>query len=326
MSTIDWQSLNVYVSGRFDGFKKEELNALILGQGARVAGSFPSSNAILTSDPEGPKVAKAIEKGKTILQLDDLGGSLEGYLERMQGALKAFQEQFADYRKKMVYHLAAGAPADEALMTRVEEAIGFPLPDDLRTLMGQFNGLSMVGAEIKRKAEAPSFPETVLPYATLADMSHPLYAAAHDATALSTIGIPSWSDIFLQPAKARLTGESCYGPKEKLKIGTLKVGATEFYERLYPFDIFHPYHGAALYADPKDQTVKVIYASDHWAALTSAHPVPLRIYMESLIAMVSHKGSFYEQRIIKPTSKTAWPTYIKNIHGGAYLFLETRGG
>lgn len=286
--------------------------------------SFAAANAVLTADPEGSKTQKARDKGKTILVLEDLGAPLENYTARLEAALAAFQEQFSSYNKKMVYHLAMGPPASDALMGRVEDAVGFALPNELRTLMSQFNGLSFVGAELARGAQAPEFPEEVLPYATLADLSHPLWRAASKSLAVSTIAIPTWEDVFLCAPKDRITGESPYGDKEKLKIGKLKVKAKDFYERLYPFDLFHDYHGAALYADPVAKEFKIIYATDHWADLTNAHPVPLRVYMECLIGMVSHRGSYYEQRIIKPLSKTAWPTYIKNIHNSAYIFLETR--
>lgn len=324
MAAIDWSSLSVYVSGRFEGFKGDELNALVLGQGARVAGSFSVANALLTQDLNNPKVAKANAKGMTILTPDQLGAPLEDYLERMKAALALFQTKFASYRKNMVYHLAAGPPADDALVAQIEAEVGFPLPEELRTLMAQFNGLSVIGAELPKSADALQLPDQVLPYAALADMSHKLWTTASPSLAVSAIAIPTWQDIFLRAPNERMTGESPYGAKEKLKIGTLKVDAGAFYERLYPFDLFHYYLGAALYADPIEQNFKVIHATDHWADLTNAHPVSLRVYMESLIAMISHNSGFYEQRIIKPVSKTAWPTYIKNIRGAVYVFVETR--
>jgi hypothetical protein len=84
---------------------------------------------------------------------------------------------------------------------------------------------------------------------------------------------------------------------------------------------------AALIAHCRErlaQQLKVIYSHDYWADLTSDQPISLRTYMESLIAGVWGVDWNVGQRLIRPTSKTAWPTYIRNIKGSPYIFLELK--
>lgn len=315
---VDW---DVYVSGRFPGLQSDEVSAHLHGLGARVTESKSVARAILTATPDDPKNLAFAAKGKVILTLEDLTPPLEGWVERLKAAEASFEKELA--RKTMLHHFAVGQPADPTLMAKVEAAIGFPAPDDLRALMLQFDGLSLVGAERVPHATL-TLPQEVLPYAALVDGGHPLWAAIAPGEPVTTIAIPRWQDVFLRPVEARLSGPGSYGPKDKLKIGALKVSGSDLHARLFPFDLFHPFHGAALYADPVAKDLKVLYASDHWASLTDYHPVSLSVYMESLAGMVWHKSAHWVQRIIAPTSKTAWPTYIRKIHGAAYVFLETR--
>ncbi len=320
MTKFDVTGRRIYVSGRFEGLDKSEVSAYVHGFGGDSAFSQSGVDAILSATPDDPKlITKA--KGKKIITLADLPAPLEGYVDRMKAAQVAFRTLFASYRKNMAHHLAFGPPADQALIGRVEKAIGFAMPAELRSLMTQFNGLSCIGAELAPGATLP-LADSLMPYAAL--MEHPVWSAAVVGEPVVSIGIPQWEDVFLRAPEARLTGVSSYGPKEKLKIGSLKVGATEFYERLFPFDLFHSFLGAALYADPVAKDLKVIYASDHWASLTDYEPVSLGVYMEALCGMVWHHGNHWPQRIIQPLSKTAKPTYIRSIHDAAYTFLETR--
>jgi hypothetical protein len=190
--------------------------------------------------------------------------------------------------------------------------------------MRQWNGLSCAVATLK-KGQTVKLPSGApLPYAALADMNHPLWKSKIDWL-LGAIGIPTWEDIFLRPEGSPLRDHgSSFGPKEVVQIGALKVKAADLFPRLFAFDLFHHFGGAALYLDPKDRQAKIIYTFDHWADLTSAHPVPLRVYMESLIAGIWHRISHAGQRPIRPTSKTAWPTYIRNIHRAPYIFIELK--
>jgi hypothetical protein len=179
-------------------------------------------------------------------------------------------------------------------------------------------------ALLKRNAGLAIADDKPLPYAALADMKHPLWQGKIEWM-IGVIGIPTWEDIFLRPQKDRLCDPgSSMDPKEVVKIGALKVKAGALFPRLFAFDLFHHFTGTALYADPADQTMKVIYAFDHWADLTGAHPVSLRADMESLAAGIWGRTVHAGQRIIKPVSKTAWPTYIRNIHGAPYVFLELK--
>lgn len=310
----------IYVSGKFDGLQKDEVWAYLLGQGAHGTMSKSAAQAYLCPDPTD---AKLVATGKPLYTLDSLGESLEGYLDRLKAAVQARREDLGR-QKHAVCHLAHGAPAGKALIAKVEEALGFPAPADLLALMRQFNGLSAAVAVLKRGKSVEIADDKPLPYAGLADMKHPLWQDKIEWL-IGVIALPSWEDIFLRPQPRRLCDlSSAVGPKEVVKIGALKVKADALFPRLFAFDLFHHFAGTAVYADPRDQTLKAIYAFDHWADITGAHPVSLRAYMESLAAGIWGRMAHAGQRLIKPVSKTAWPTYIRNIHGAPYVFLELK--
>lgn len=308
----------VYVSGKFDGLKKEEVWVYLLATGAHGTMSKSAAGAYLSADPGDPKL---VATGKPIYTLADLPAPLDGYLDRLEAAVAFRRDDLA--RLSHVGHLGYGPPADDALIARIEATVG-PLPADVLALMRQFNGLSCAVATLK-KGQTVELPNGApLPYAALADLNHPLWKGKIDWL-LGTIAIPTWEDIFLRPQDQRLCDHGgSLGPKEVVQIGALKLKAADLFPRLFAFDLFHSYGGAALYLDPKDRQAKIIYTFDHWADLTSAHPVPLRVYMESLIAGIWHRVAHAGQRPIKPTSKAAWPTYIRNIHGAPYIFIELK--
>lgn len=311
----------IYVSGRFDGLQKEEVWAYLLATGAVGTMSKSSAKAYLSADPND---ASLVASGKPVYTLTDLPDSLDGFLGRLKAAVETRRSEFVrDRHGAYVAHLAYGPPAEAALIGRIEQALGSALPDEVKCLMRQFNGLSCAVAALK-KGKSVVLPDTVLPYAALLAPSHPLWGGAIDWL-IGVIAIPTWEDIFLRPQKKRLCDlSSTYGPKDVFKIGALKVKAGDLFPRLFAFDLFHNYAGAALYLDPKDNRAKIIYGFDHWADLTAAHPVPLRFYMESLAAGIWGRLSNVGQRPIKPVSKTAWPTYIRNIHLTPYVFIELK--
>lgn len=320
MTTDVFAGQRVYVTGKFPGLQKDEVYAYLLGHGADGTTSKSRAQAFLCPDPTD---AKLVATGKPCYTLDALGAPLEGYLQRLKAGVQHRREDLKR-NKQFVCHLAHGKPASAALVAKVAAAIGFPVPPDLRALMGQFNGLSAAVAVLKRGASVELADDKPLPYAALADLKHPLWQGKIEWL-IGVIGIPSWEDIFLRPQKDRLCNIDGYtAASEALKIGALKLKPAALFPRLFAFDLFHHYAGTALYADPKDETMKAIYAFDYWADLTSAHPVSLRAYMESLAAGIWGRGVHAGQRIIKPVSKTAWPTYIRNIHGAPYVFIELK--
>lgn len=308
----------VYVSGKFPGLAKEDVWTYLLGAGAVGTASKSAAEAYLCPDLSDAKLAAS---GKPIHTLDELGPPLAGYADRLAAAV-AFRRADLRRRDGLVAHFGRGAPADDALIARVEAAIGFPAPPELRTLMRGFNGLSAVVAALKRGKKVELADSGPLPYAALADSGHPLWQGAIEWL-IGVVAIPTWEEIFLRPQQQRICDlSSVYEAKAEMKIGGLKVRAGDLFPRLFAFDLFHPFAGAALYADPKERALKVIYAFDHWADLTGAHPLSLRTYMESLVAGIWGRMSHAGQRPVKPVSKTAWPTYVRNIHGAPYVFLE----
>lgn len=312
---------SVYVSGRFPGLSKDEVWTYLLGLGAIGTTSKSTAQAYLCPDRSD---AKLVATGKPIYTLEDLGAPLAGYVDRVGAAVAARREEYKR-DKNLVTHFAHGAPADDALIARVEAALGFPAPAELKTLMRQFNGLSAVAAKLKRGAELTLPSDAPLPYAALADMNHPLWRGGKVEWLMGVIAIPTWEEVFLRPQAQRICDPGgAYGPKDVIKIGGLKVAAGQLFPRLFAFDLYHSFGGTALYADPKDQTVKAIYAFDAWADITSAQPVSLRAYMESLAAGLWGRVVHAGQRWIQPVSKTAWPTYIRNIHGAPYVFVELK--
>lgn len=310
----------VYVSGKFPGLSKDDVWTYLLGAGAYGTGSKSSAQAYLCPDRSDPKL---LATGKPIHTLDELGAPLASYVSRLASAVASRREDLRRH-KDLVCHFAHGPAADDALVARVEAALGFPAPADLRALMGQFNGLSAVVATLQRGARVELPDDRPLPYAGLADSGHPLWRGVIDWL-IGVIAIPTWEDIFLRPQRERLCDLSAtLGPKDVVKIGGLKVAAGALFPRLFAFDLFHSFAGTALYADPKAEALHVIYAFDHWADITGAHPLSLRTYMESLAAGIWGRMAHAGQRPIRPVSKTAWPTYIRNIHGAPYVFLELK--
>jgi hypothetical protein len=307
----------IYVSGKFPGLQKDEIAARLVAQGGRYTDSKPTAQAFLCADPKDPGL---VATGKPLHALDALGEPLARYCERLAAACSHLRTGTYQ-RDNMLFHLAHGAPASKALVAKVEAALGFPVPGDLLALMRQFNGLSLVVAKLKKSASI-ELGDALLPYATLAGMTHPLWRSG-GPNVLATIGLPTWEDIFLRPQAQRLCDlSSSYEPKTVIKIGTLKVKAGDLFPRLFAFDLFHHYHGAAIYADAKERDLKVLYSHDCWADLEGAQPVSLCTYMESLVAGVWGADANVGQRLIRPVSKTAWPTYIRNIKGSPYVFLQ----
>ncbi len=304
----------IYVSGKFPGLQKDEVAAHVVAQGARFINSKSAAQAYLCADPGDPKL---VATGKPRYTLADLGEPLDRYVERLAAAIEHLRE--GTYRgDRMLYHLAHGPAAGAPLIARVEAALGFQVPADLLALMRQFNGLSLAVAKLKPDARA-ELGGDLLPYAALADANHPLWRGASNVFA--AIGIPTWEDIFLRPQEQRICNHGGYSANHVIKIGALKVKAGDLFPRLFGLDLFHHYHGAAVYADPRDRQLKVIYSHDDWADLTADQPISLRTYMESLIAGVWGADHNVGQRLIRPTSKTAWPTYIRNIHNAPYIHL-----
>lgn len=311
---------SVYVSGKFDGLQKEEVWAYLLATGAVGTMSKSSAKAYLSADPTDPKL---VATGKPIYTLADLPASLDGFLARLEDAVDTRRSELASYRSPFVAHLGYGPPADEALIAQIEETLGTELPEEVKSLMRQFDGLSCAVATLK-SGKSVKLPDGPLPYAQLMDPCHPLWVDAIEWL-LGVIAIPTWKDIFLRPQEKRLCDLSKnYGPKEVFKIGSLKVKSGDLFPRLFAFDLFHSFAGAALYLDPKDGQAKIIYSFDHWADLTSANPVPLRLYMESLVAGIWGRLSNVGQRPIKPVSKIGWPTYIRNIHNTPYVYIQLK--
>jgi hypothetical protein len=311
----------MYVSGRFDGVQKEEVWARLLATGAVGTMSKSVAQAYLSADPRD---AKLVATGKPIYTLADLPASLDGFLDRLKSAVDARRVERAQRKYRgYIAHLGYGPPADEALIAQIEQTLGSTLPAEVKSLMRQFDGLSCVVATLKT-GKTVELPDAPLPYAGLADLNHPLWKGGIDWL-IGTIAIPSWKDVFLRPQKDRLCDlNSSYAPKDVLQIGSLKVKSGELFPRLFAFDLFHHFGGAALYLDPKDDQAKIIYSFDHWADLTSAHPVSLRFYMESLAAGIWGRLVHVGQRPIRPVTKIGWPTYIRNIHGAPYVFIELK--
>lgn len=309
----------IYVSGKFEGLQKEEVWARLLAAGAW-GQNTKSAQAYLAADPADPKL---IATGKPIYTLADLPQSLDGWLAQLKAAVAHRGAAIKTYPTvDAVAHLAYGPPADDALIATIERAVG-PLPADLLSLMRQFNGLSCV-VGLMEKGHGITLPsDAPLPYAALAHDAHPLWAGRLSHLDV-TIALPTWEDIFLRAQEDRICNHTGHDPRDALKIGALKVKAGELYPCLFAFDLFHHYAGAALYLDPKEGDAKLLYGFDCWADLTSAHPTSLRFYMESLVAAVWSRMSFAGPRPIKPTSKTAWPTYIRNIHNAPWVYIELK--
>lgn len=315
---IDFYQKKVAISGKFEKYSKEELAAILQGLGVWYIGSGVSKQTdfLFSAEEESKKTQKANDLDKPILFSKDLDQALGDPLRHAIDRLK----RFLDFNRVELINFAVGKPIDTKLVKRIEKRIGFPLDQTARNLFTQFDGLTLLWAN-----ETLPFPKSEKPIEWSAacddggEIWTKLYKAAEkDWLFMGLICIPPAETIFFHDWDGKLFDSKSYGPKDKLKVGKKKVGAKDFYTNLFPFDFFHPFYQAALWADQESKELRVVYGSDHGACWTDFHPIPLRVYMETLLYK---QGS---ERFIKPVSKTAWTQGISKIAGNQYPTLQYR--
>ncbi len=316
---LAYTNATVAVSGRFSEWTKGELEIVLKARGvARIAGSPTKSTLALFCDtPDNRKAEKAKKIGVPVVlpsQIREaLGAPLAGFRERFEH----FVHNREDYYHNHTF--AMGEPASREVLTRVEERIGFDLPEAARNLWSQLDGFSWLWTF--RGLSGPTSRELLAwNVASHGDgaLWKSLYAACEADRQSFSMGlccIPRAETIFFTKWDGISFVSDGYTARDKLKLGRRKVNARHFFDNLFLFDFFHPYYQAGLWADSESQQLYVVYSSDHGAAWDVAAPVPLEIYMECLLA---ERANY---RTIDLSNKRGATRAMTNIAGKPYWVL-----
>lgn len=269
------------ITGRFANWSNAELEILLRARGATGMDEVPAKYTlgVLSGAQTGKKVDKARALGIPVYLPDQvrglLGPPLSGYRERFErlrtARSGALNEQV----------LAIGDPAPAALLARVEERVGFPLPEAARNLWTQLDGLSYLWTSPGPQGLVDPTP---IPWHVAihqdGDLWRRLYAAGEQTEGfkMGLCCIPKLETIFFSDS-----GPLGGGDKGKVQLGKRKVAAQEFYPNLFLFDFFHPFYQAGLFADRAHQTFNIVYCADYCADWSVAASVPFEIYMEYLL-------------------------------------------
>ena len=306
----DLHQQNVCVSGRFADWTKAELEILLKARGAWQVSASPSKGvaAMISAEATGPKVEKARALGVPVVGPDELrqalGPPLNGYLRRLN---RKIAEQ-PSYVQRAV--LAVGAPASDALLARVEQQIGFPLPAEAAALWRQLDGLSLLWTTpglMPCSSEPLAWSEACHDGGPLWTRLHALRAANPTRFWMGMVCIPPLETLFFTPWRGRIVPDHAVGPKDTVQLGRRKVAAQALTEHLYGFDLFSPFTFAGLWADQETQRLQVVYGTDHGADWSVAATVPLEVYLEFLLVDLG------ATRPIEPTRKVGWPSGIRRL-------------
>ncbi len=316
---MNFERSTVAISGRFADWSKADLEILLKSRGAwRVAGA-PSKGvlALLSAEVEGKNVDKASALGIPVILADGvreaLGPALGGFRQRLE------RLQADPTRNTHDHTFVMGAPVAPEVLARVEERIGFALPEEARTLWSQLDGLSWLWAN---RPIAPGCRDTPLAWSQACHGDGPLWGAIHackekgDWFHMGMVAIPPVETIFFTKWDGMMFSSDAFGARDKIKLGRRSVNARKFFANLFLFDLFHPYYQAGLWADEESGQLSVVYASDHGADWGMAAAVPLEIYMESILV---EKGA---ERPIALTSKLGATRAIVNYAHKPYVVLS----
>jgi hypothetical protein len=198
--------------------------------------------------------------------------------------------------KYLTGNLTMGPPCAPSTLARIEERIGFPLPEDALNLFTQVNGISLFWSS-KTSPVLESFPID-WGKATHQDgdfwreleRRKPTFGLAVIPT-VETIFFEKWEGTFFYRPS----------PPDSIQFGKRKIDSDEFFANLFLLDAFHPFFQTALFADKKTRRLWAVLGQDYGADWESWAPVPFEVYMEGL---VSELGRFrYFTRRGKPFSR-----------------------
>ncbi len=306
----------------FPEYSKKDLRVLIDAYGYSYAGGLNRNVRIVFTSREDAKVQAARAQGVRIITPEnfrtELGPPLGSFLSR----LKARVVERGAERAFGCHLFGVGAPADEAVLEKVEARIGFALPEAARQLWRQLEGLSMLWT-ISYTAGRPSplagtglTPDALIPWNQACHAEGALWSAIDAHRAVGSIQgvmglacIPPVQTIFFTDWDERMFSSSAYTDRDTIQMGRRKVKAKEFFANLFMFDLFHPYYQAGLWADREKEELSVVYGSDHGADWGVAATIPLELYMEQLL------NTLGGDRIIEPTSRGGRTRAMKSYYG-----------
>jgi len=266
----------VGIEGTLEDFPKGLLHILVKARTHwTIEPSAPKDAvAFFTTKPEGKKADKARERGVPVITNDEardvLGAPLEGYRERFE----AYVANRADYYKNNVFKM--GDPVSPEVMERIEERVGFPLPEAARNLFSQLNGLQWFWTYDKEVDVGES-----LDWTQSAEFSSDFWMKIKTAEidGMGLICIPDIETIFFSKWQLGADPNTATGT---VKLGRRKVDAKSFYQNLFGFDFFDFFYPCALWADQETEQFYIVYGDDQGAAWEFA-PVSFEGYMEHLM-------------------------------------------
>lgn len=232
--------------------------------------------ALFTKKVDGKKADKARERGVPVIPDDEareaIGPPLEGYRRR----LEEYVDNRASYYKNNVFKM--GDPVSPEVMEKIEERVGFQLPEAARNLFSQLDGLQWFWTIDKEIDTGGS-----LDWKQTGDSSSEFWQQIKKAEfqygGMGLTCIPDVETIFFQKWYLGADPDTAEGT---VKLGRRKVDAKSFYQNLFGFDFFDSYYPCGLWADQETEDFYIVYGDDHGAAWETA-PVSFEGYMEALI-------------------------------------------
>jgi hypothetical protein len=236
---IDIWGKYVAMSGRFKSLTRYEVGLVVRGHGAYVV----------------PKIKDGITITDANLR-KTLGRPLADYRERLQ---RAFDEWSARTKSFKATRLEFGKGCTAKTLKKIEDRIGFALPDAARTLFSAIDGIALVRAKkaVPELAESPSWGVAV-------HQDGPYWRALEKQAGFGLAVIPPVETMFFSDAATRLV-------------------PTAGDDNLFLFDAFSPQNQAWLRADKKTEQLSVVLGTDYSACLTDHRPLAFEAYLEALV-------------------------------------------
>jgi hypothetical protein len=271
----------VAIDGSFPSLPSGLLFVLVKARTRWVIEKSPKKDtvALFSAKESSKKVDKARALGQPVFTDEDardiLGPPLKGFRKRFEHLVANEPDYY------ITHFLEIGDPAPPELLSRVEERVGFPLPEAARNLFGELNGLTWLWTYQDMQLD----PIEELTISDAGDPGSALWQQIHRAAegknpARGLTCIPDVETIFFTDW---YLGPDPVDPNDKVKVGRRKVAAPDFYGNLFRFDFFDGFYPCALWADKETEDFYIVYGDDHGATWEEFAPVPFEGYMEALI-------------------------------------------
>jgi hypothetical protein len=286
--SIDLWGKPAFVTGRFKAFTRYELDFVLRGHGVRFMVPKVTRNVpyVFCDSADNPKVQPARDLGVEIIPEDQLrkalGAPLSGYRERLQ---RSFDDWAASNKGHKIKTLTFGAGCNAKTLRRIEERIGFALPEDARSWFSKIDGMTLFRAH----KDSPELRKSPLAWSCAVHQDGAFWRALKKKNHFGLAIVPAAETMFFSDVPARLVPP---GPAGKLKLGKMTVDSKDLYANLFLLDAFSPHYQAWLYADRKHQRFWALMSSEYGACLTDYHPLSFEAYLEGLATGIGEYRHF----------------------------------